>query len=58
MIISIIIPTLNEEKNIFKLYDTIKKKFKYKNYEIIFVDDDSSDQTQSKILDLKKQKKM
>ena len=57
MIISIIIPTLNEEKNIFKLYNAIKKKFKYKNYEIIFVDDDSSDQTQSKILYLKKQKK-
>ena len=58
MIISIIIPTLNEEKNIFKLYNAIKKKFKYKNYEIIFVDDDSSDQTQSKILYLKKKCKI
>ncbi|MDC1127046.1 glycosyltransferase [Candidatus Pelagibacter sp.] len=57
MIISIIIPTLNEEKNIFKLYDAIKKKFKCKKYEIIYVDDDSSDKTQYKILSLKKQKK-
>lgn len=57
MIISIIIPTLNEEKNIFKLYTAIKKKFKCKSYEIIYVDDDSSDRTQSKILSLKKHKK-
>ncbi len=57
MIISIIIPTLNEEKNIFKLYEAIKKKFKCKSYEIIYVDDDSSDKTQSKILSLKKQEK-
>ena len=57
MIISIIIPTLNEEKNIFKLYDDIKKKFKCKSYEIIYVDDDSHDKTQSKILLLKKHKK-
>ena len=57
MIISIIIHTLNEEKNIFKLYEAIKKKFKCKSYEIIYVDDDSSDKTQSKILSLKKQEK-
>jgi dolichol-phosphate mannosyltransferase len=57
MNISIIIPTLNEEKNIFKLYELIKKKFKCNSYEIIYVDDDSDDQTQSKILSLKKLKK-
>jgi len=57
MIISIIIPTLNEEKNIFKLYELIKKKLKFKNYEIIFVDDKSDDRTQSRILSLKKIKK-
>ena len=57
MIISIIIPTLNEEKNIFKLYAAIKKKFKCKSYEIIYVDDDSTDKTQSEILSLKKQEK-
>lgn len=48
--ISIVIPCLNEEKNIKKLYFEIKKKFKEKSYEIIFVDDGSSDNTQSEIL--------
>ena len=57
MNISIIVPTLNEEKNIFKLYEKIKKNLKVKNYEIIFVDDDSDDKTQDKILKLKKTKK-
>ena len=57
MIISIIIPTLNEEKNIFKLYDEIEKKIKCRSYEIIYVDDDSSDKTQNNILSLKKRKK-
>lgn len=57
MIISIIIPTLNEEKNILKLYEIIKKKFKCSSYEIIYVDDNSSDQTQSKILYLKNKRK-
>ena len=58
MIISIIIPTLNEEKNIFKLYEIIKKEFKCSSYEIIYVDDNSSDQTQSKILSLKNKRKL
>jgi dolichol-phosphate mannosyltransferase len=57
--ISIIIPCLNEEKNIEKVYDAINKKFLEKNFEIIFVDDDSSDNTQKKIIDLcKKNKKV
>ena len=33
------------------------KKFKCKSYEIIYVDDDSTDKTQSEILSLKKQEK-
>jgi dolichol-phosphate mannosyltransferase len=53
--ISIIIPTLNEEKNIFKIYYKIKKYFLDKSYEIIFVDDKSSDNTRHKILSLSKQ---
>jgi dolichol-phosphate mannosyltransferase len=53
--VSIIIPTLNEEKNIFKLYYKIKKDLKNKSYEIIFVDDKSSDNTKRRILNLKKQ---
>ena len=48
--ISIIIPCLNEEKNIKKVYTAIKKKFKEKSYEIIFVDDNSLDGTQKEIL--------
>ena len=39
--ISIIVPTYNESKNILKFYKNIKKiKFKY---ELIFVDDNSLD---------------
>ena len=56
--ISIVIPCLNEEKNIKKLYFEIKKKFKEKSYEIIFVDDGSSDNTQSEILKINKKAKI
>ena len=52
--ISIVIPCLNKEKNIKKIYLAIKKKFKEKNYEIIYVDDDSLDNTQNEILKLNK----
>jgi dolichol-phosphate mannosyltransferase len=52
--ISIIIPCLNEERNIEKIHIAIKKKFKEKSYEIIFVDDDSIDGTQKEILKLNK----
>ena len=40
---SIVIPIFNEEKNIIKLKNLINEKFKLKNYEIIFVDDNSKD---------------
>lgn len=50
--ISIIIPCLNEEKNILKVFNDIKQKFHFKNYEIIFVDDNSQDNTQKEILKL------
>lgn len=40
---SIIIPILNEEKNILKLIYEIKKKLIKNNYEVIFVDDNSDD---------------
>jgi dolichol-phosphate mannosyltransferase len=42
---SIILPVLNEEKNIEKLILLIKKYLKNFKYEIIFVDDDSIDDT-------------
>ena len=51
--ISVVIPTYNEKKNISKLLDSLlKQKF---ISEIIFVDDNSTDGT---ILELKKLKKI
>ena len=43
MSISIIIPTLNEKNNILKLLKLISQNLKNTKYEIIFVDDNSSD---------------
>jgi dolichol-phosphate mannosyltransferase len=40
---SIIIPILNEEKNIYRLAKLIKKNIKKVMYEIIFIDDNSND---------------
>lgn len=48
----IIIPTLNEEKNITILHKKIKKN-KIKS-DILFIDDNSLDNTRSEILNLKK----
>jgi len=47
MLISIIIPVLNEEKNIPILYDRLKKSLAGFKYEIIFVNDGSWDQSQA-----------
>ena len=44
MKVCVIIPTLNEEENIGKLIDSIKKQ-SYKNTEIIVIDDGSNDNT-------------
>tara|TARA_Y100000741_G_C18230893_1_gene549739 strand:- start:278 stop:976 length:699 start_codon:yes stop_codon:yes gene_type:complete len=41
--LSIIIPILNEKKNIIKLINEIKRKLTFINYEVIFVDDNSTD---------------
>ena len=41
--ISVVIPILNEKKNILKLVYEIKKKLIKINYEVIFVDDNSDD---------------
>jgi dolichol-phosphate mannosyltransferase len=55
--LSIIIPVFNEEENIkklfFKLENQLKKINKIKKYEIIFVNDGSTDNTLNKIKDLK-----
>ena len=43
--LSIIIPTYNEDKNLKLLISEIVKSTKIKNYEIIVVDDNSSDKS-------------
>ena len=45
--VSIIIPTYNEEKNIHKLIERIRLAFLNSgvNYELIFIDDNSADNT-------------
>ena len=42
---TIIIPILNEGKNIIKIIGLIKKTLNKKKYEVIFCDDNSSDDT-------------
>ena len=49
MKLSIIVPCLNEEKNISLFYQTLKEKLKISDYEIIFIDDGSKDQTFSEM---------
>lgn len=57
MSLSIIIPARNEDNNILKtvncLLNVIKNKFRY---EIIIIDDFSSDNTYNKIISAKKKK--
>ena len=55
MKLCVIIPTLNEEKNIYKLFKRINKtKVKL---DILYIDDNSLDKTQSFIKELKKKNK-
>ena len=55
MLLSIIIPTYNEAENIKPFILAIKKALAgYKNYEIIFVDDNSLDKTYDVVKKLSK----
>ena len=55
MKICVIIPTLNEEKNINKIFYKVKKtKIKL---DVLFVDDNSSDKSQELIIKLSKRYK-
>ena len=54
---SIIIPILNESKNLEKLTIEISKYLKKISYEIIFIDDNSSDNTSSLIKKIQKHNK-
>ena len=56
MNLTILIPVKNEEMNIESLVLKIKKELKI-DYEILFIDDFSSDNTYSKIIDIKKVEK-
>lgn len=53
---SIIIPILNEEKNIRKLSLLIQKNLKKETYEVIFVDDNSSDNSKNEFNKIKNNK--
>ncbi len=52
--LSIVIPVFNERKNLDQLLKRIVKNFKIKNYEIIIVDDDSTDGSDLILKKLKK----
>ena len=51
--LSVVVPLLNEQENIRPLYEQIKNALCNKfTYEIIFIDDGSTDQTRAKLLEL------
>tara|TARA_Y100000590_G_C15514420_1_gene936680 strand:+ start:202 stop:918 length:717 start_codon:yes stop_codon:yes gene_type:complete len=52
--LSIIVPIYKEKNNIAKLTSKIRKSLNFKNYEIIFVDDNSNDGTKKILINLKK----
>ena len=51
---SVILPTLNEEGNLKKVVNQIVKVFRKTKYEIIIVDDNSTDKTIEVATNLKK----
>ena len=55
--LSIVIPIFNEKKNLFKLSDLIYRFVKNKNFELIYVDDNSADGTLNVLRKLKKKYK-
>ena len=55
--ISIIIPIYNEEENIIKTYDFIESALEKLNYEVIFVNDGSTDKSENKIREIIKKSK-
>lgn len=55
--LSIVIPVYNEEKNIKKLWIKIKSHLNLKKYEIIYVDDDSEDNSFSILKEINKSDK-
>ena len=56
MLLSIISPTYNEADNIIKFVNSIELTLRNYDYEIIFVDDNSSDKTHEIIKNLSSKK--
>ena len=54
MFLSIIVPTYNEAKNILPFLKAVKSAVRIKDFEIIFVDDNSTDRTYKIVKDLSK----
>ena len=52
--LSIIIPVFNECNNLIKLTKLLKSELRLKNYEVIFVDDDSNDGSKKVLRQIKK----
>jgi len=57
MKLSIVVPCFNEEGNVKKLFEEIKKSFCDCDYEIIFINDGSRDNTQDELKQLYKENK-
>ena len=55
--LSIVIPIYNEEKNIRKLWVKIRKNVKLAKFEIIFIDDNSSDNSKKILNEIKRKDK-
>ncbi len=51
--LSVVIPTFNEQDNIRAVYDAVANALRGKDWEIIFVDDASRDDTVAKVLELR-----
>mgnify|MGYP001307125287 CR=1 FL=1 len=51
--LSIIVPVLDEEENLIPLVEEIKSNLPETSYEIIFIDDGSSDNSLQIMMDLK-----
>ena len=47
--LAIVVPTLNESGNIPKIYEQLKSTLKNESWELIIVDDDSSDGTSNAV---------
>src|SRR5687767_13201310 len=52
--VSVIVPTLNEQDNVARVYAEIRQATEKLNCEIVFVDDDSRDATRRRVADLQK----